>query len=232
MSAGRAMDQPARSRIVVAASSFADASPGVRLAALLSARIEADIEGIFVEEEATVLFRSPAARIVSATGTLIALPSPEDLHAALQRDALAFESEIAHIAQVHARPWSFRRLQGRLSGRLDELLHARDILLLGHRPLHRIRGPVIRLGPSNRLDIAAGLAADLGVPLMDIAVPGSDAKRQALDEALALIGRTSATAIVADTVSGPVRAPQEIEALLDAARCPVVLVGAPASGGS
>lgn len=226
MNAGRANGKDGQSRIVVAASSFADASAGVRLAALLSARIEADIQGVFIEEE-TVLVQSPAARIVSAAGTLLALPSPEELRAAWQRDALAFEREIARIAQIHARSWSFRRLQGRLFGGLGELLRARDILLLGHRPLLRIRGPVIRLGPSNHLDIAAGLAADLGVPLMDIAV--SDAAGKKLDDALALIGRTSATAIVADTVSRAVSTPEEIEALLDAARCPVVLVGVPGS---
>lgn len=222
-----------RGRIVVAASSFADASSGVDLAALLSARIEADIQGVFVEEESDVLFRSPAARIVSANGALLVPPSPDEMRAAVKRDALAFEREIARIARSHARSWSFRTLQGRLFAHLGDVLQAHDILLLGHRPLYRLRGPVIRLGQSDHLDIAAGLAADLGVSLMDIAIPDRDTKQAArtLDEALALIGRTSATAIVADIVSGPVHTPEQIEALLDTARCPVVLVGAPGSNG-
>lgn len=234
MTAGAKSGRPGHSRIVVAATSFADASSGVRLASLLSARIEADLQGVFIEEEETVgLFRSPSTRIVSATGALLALPSSAELRAALKRDALAFEREIARIAQTHARSWSFRILQGRLFAHIGELLQARDILLLGQRPLHRLGGPVVRLGRSGRPDIAADLAADLRIPLVEIAVADGEAVQPSvtLDEAFALIGRTSATAIVADTLAGPVRTPEEIEALLDAARCPVILVSAPASNG-
>jgi hypothetical protein len=228
MTAGRPPEPRTHSRIVVAASSFADASSGVRLAALLSARIEADLQGVFIEGETGDLFRSPAARIVSTTGALLALPSPEEMRATLKREAHAFESEIARIAQSHARPWSFRTIQGRLFGRLDDLLQARDILLLGHRPLLRLRGPVVRLGKTGHPDIAAGLAADLGVPL--VTVPVTD-DRTEQEETLEMIGRTSATAIVIDTEAGPLRTPEQIEALLEAARCPVILVGAPLSGG-
>jgi len=232
MTAGAESARQGHGRIIVAATSFADASSGVHLASLLSARIEADLQGIFIEEEETVgLFRGPSARIVSATGALLALPSSEELRAALKRDALAFEREIARIAQTHARSWSFRTLQGRLIARLGDVLQTRDILLLGHRPLHRLRGPVIRLGPSGRPDIAADLAADLRVPLVDIAGAGAAQPAMTLDETLALIGRTSAAAVVADTVSGPVRTPEQIEALLGAARCPVILLGTPPSDG-
>ncbi|GAB4356412.1 MAG: hypothetical protein Kow0026_16180 [Oricola sp.] len=225
--------RPERGRIVIAASSFADASSGVRLAALLSSRIEAEIQGVFVEEESSILFRSPAARIVSTTGALLDLPSPDEMRAALKRDALAFEGEIARLAREHARSWSFRTVQGRLLAHLGEVLRASDILLLGHRALYRLRGPVIRLGRGPRMEIAASLAADLGVSVMDIDLPdvGGNGQAGAFAEILSLVGHTSATAIVADIVSGPVRTPEQIEALLEAARCPVILVGDSGSGG-
>lgn len=220
-----------KTRIVVAASCFADASSGVRLAALLSSRIEAEVEGVFVEEEEQAgLFHNPAARLVTPGGEQVAAPSPEELRAALKRDALAFEREIARIALEHARHWSFRTLRGRLLASIGELLQAHDILLLGHRPLLTMRGPVIRLGATGRPDIAAGLAADLGAPIVDIAI-AAPMTVGSLAETLALVGRTSASAIVIDTASGPFRTPGEINDLLDAARCPVILVGAPASDG-
>lgn len=232
-----------KTRIVVAASCFADASSGIRLASLLSSRIEADVEGVFVEEEEQAgLFHNPAARIVTTSGERIPAPSPEELRAALKRDALAFEREIARVALEHARKWSFRTLRGRLLPSIGALLHAHDILLLGHRPLLKMRGPVIRLGATNRPDIAAGLAADLGAPIVDIAIAapetasgdtrGSDTITVvSVAEALAFISRTNASAIVVDTALGPFRLPNEINDLLDSARCPVVLVGAPASDG-
>ena len=238
MNAARNAGTHPRARITIAASSFADASAGVRLAALLSSRLEADLQGIFIEEEEQIaLFGSPAARIVTAAGANLALPSPQELHAALKRDALAFEREIARVAARHARSWSFRTLQGRLVAQLGKLLGTTDIVLLGQRPLHRLRGPVIRLDGGSRPTIAANLAADLGAPLIDVVVaaPGTKANDKALtaastEAALNLIGRTSASAIVVDTRSGPFRTPEQIRDLLEVARCPVILVGTPASG--
>ena len=100
-----------------------------------------------------------------------------------------------------------------------------DWLLIGHLPSGRHSGKVVGIahedgGPDGVADLTGALAQSLRTPaeLIPDTTPEADI--------LLRVGRLHAAAVVIDAATGPFRTAGQIRALLDVARCPVLVLGA------
>jgi len=140
-----------------------DASPG-SLAALegavdLAAKIEAELSGVFVEDEDLMrMAESPYARQIlypSAAGTPTSRVSVErelKSQAERARDTLARAAQRAHIR------WSFRVVRGQVTPQLLAAAGEGDLLAVGRVSWHR--------APSGGIGSTAFTLAASGVPLL------------------------------------------------------------------
>ena len=118
-----------------------------------------------------------------------------------------------------------------------------DVVLLGHREVHKRRGRVVLIQdagrPSRDAETAASLVAAAlgsGVHAMNLALAAAAGPKAEVGERLdslgALIARLSrfnAEAVVLDLATGPIRTRAQLRQVLAAARCPVMVFGAQAA---
>jgi len=101
-------------------------------AADLAARLEAEIEGLFIEDENLLrLWTSPAARHVTLGPPAREVPSVEEIEAELRALAAQAEAALAAAAAQHGVPWSFRVVRGRPRAELHERTKTRDLVVVG-----------------------------------------------------------------------------------------------------
>ncbi len=217
-----------RQRLLIGAGCFADAKSALKLAEILADRLVADLGGVLVEEWRSI---PPGTKLVRFSGEVTEAPSPEQAAHYAELDAKQFRLTLSTLAETRSLTWSFDRQSGDLVAHLVHVAHDWDIVLLGLSPLHRSPGRVVCISPGGGAAQSAAqtLAADLAQALKTEMMPLSPKAGEPGDSTLSLLARLNrmnAVAVVADIAAGPFRSPAELRALLGAARCPVLLVGA------
>ncbi|MFP4274934.1 MAG: hypothetical protein ACLFRU_07900 [Paracoccaceae bacterium] len=214
-----------RMRLLIAATSFADAQAALRLAERLGTGLASDLLGLMVEEtEALALAQLPGRQVVTQSGRMMPPPAPEALRRMLDREARAFEQGLARLAEAQMLRWSFRREGGELvRGVLAALQGGQgDLLILGQGTARGPLGAILALGPE--AGAAAQLARQLGkalgrpVEVLDASDPVRLPARLARRRAAAVV-------IGPELLTGT--DPEGLRALLGAARCPVLLLRDP-----
>lgn len=233
-------------RLLIGAGNLADAVAALRLAEQLTEALEADLGGLLIEE--TVIAEAlglPGQRVVTFAGAVVAAPAKNEARALFERDAMAFRDALSRLARARKRNWFFERREGDLVGALFDAAQGRDLLLLGHRPIHRYAGRPVLIAPQ---EPASRASAELSGFLVR-ALPGDPVALalrsgslppdlQNLDcrsssstsELLFRISRMSASAVVLDLSAGPFRSHDDLRLVLAAARCPVLVLGADEAG--
>ncbi len=229
-----------KTRVLVGAGSFVDAQAALHIAARLAEEMIADLGGLLIEEADVMdTYRLPNQRIISSSGAVMMAPSSAQLRTLLNADANAFRRRLADIARPPHMEWTFERQTGDLLECFIDVGRAWDVLIFGNRTIHVVPGSVIFLGSPSAGDdealrfsamlarrLATGLAI-FSVGKADIPWPRARNSRfGTLDAALTQMARTNAQTIVIDMKRGPVRDREQLRAVLDVARCPVVILGA------
>ncbi|ALG91056.1 MULTISPECIES: hypothetical protein [Actibacterium] len=236
-------------RIILGATSFADAEGAIGFAVGLARQTERELVGLLIEEEA--ILSCAAGRGAQAVGA--APLSLERMLAAYRRDAEAFQ---ARLAQSGALRWSFSRRRGQVLPLLSEIAGQGDLILLGHRRAPLRSGDVVFIPGGAADDAALGLAVqaarDIGRPITVLAPralhagiaaaaarlgAGAVSMRDAADPGavMAHLGRASVSVVFLGQAGLD---PATLARLVDAARAPVVfpagviLPPGPADGGA
>ncbi len=215
-----------KKRLLVCAGSFADAQPALRIAEALVGSELGDIAGVLVEELQDVESLPAQARcVVTASGAVCVAPPPEERRLQMESDAKAFRDRLIQLANQATANWRFEREKGDPIGQFISTRRDWDLLVIGHRIIGRQTGCVVTIKPqdadeSRTSGLSQSLAKVLRANVLEIEF------RESVGELLSTINKTRATAIIIDTVSGPIRDKDQIRKLVDAARCPVLIVGA------
>ncbi|MFY0691673.1 MAG: hypothetical protein JXR14_07095 [Paracoccaceae bacterium] len=210
-------------RLVIAASSFADAEAALPLIVPLLDLMPARLAGLLAGERIADLAVTAKQQIVSSRGALLSIPSQERAHGLSQGDARAFERALASAAASHATSWRFATETGELTGTVCASVTKEDVVVLGHRPILRQRGRVLLIGTgTDARDVAQALARAQSTVVDEM----QPAEGEATQDILAKVDRSHAATVVADFSAGPLRTREELKRLLEAARCPVAILGA------
>lgn len=223
-----------RTRILIGAGSFADAESAIRLAERIVASLPAELGGVLVDEGLMAdIVHLPGQRVVSTGGTLLVPPSIRQIRSLMEADARAFRHRLSAIARTRTVQWSFEQRSGDLIRGLCEAARGWDILLLGYREMHKRSGPVVLVtsapaGSPRAEALATDLAGLLKAGVVVLAVSPDDGAPKAPpdQDVLARLSRINAAAVVIDMAASPMRTEDHLRQLLDAARCPVLVLGA------
>ena len=170
--------RPHRPRIVIAACCVADAMPAIRVGTDLATHLNAEILGMLVEDEAIQRAAAlPFARALRWTERTTQPITPESMQGAFARDAEVFRQALARTAGRAAVRWSFERRQGHLFPLLREHAGAGDLLLVGHERTGRQTGDIVLIDDldpvdTGLLDLGLHLAVTAGRAL-HLFVPGA-----------------------------------------------------------
>ncbi|NEK23332.1 hypothetical protein GV827_13060 [Sulfitobacter sp. JBTF-M27] len=228
--------------ILIGASSFVDASEALRLIGRLMTDLRPRLGGILVEDaETTAVCALPNQRVVTASGTLALAPTLSQMRTLMEADARAFRQSLARIAEGVGAPWTFEREMGDLIQQGLRTALSWDILVLAHRSINAVSGKVVFFTapsspPSRSDDLSQALAGTLSAERMVFTIDpslddepdretGNTRRFQNLGQALKGLGRVNAQAVVIDLSSGPIEHAQDLRRLIDAARCPVFVLG-------
>lgn len=201
---------PAR-RVLLMAGCFADAAQSIELAVAVAARMQASLEGVLALDpraEGAALVRSGAR---GATGVAL---SRESLRLAYAADARAFRQRLDQAAAAASLHWSFRTDAGLVADLALEMRRPGDAVIIGHRRLLGLRGPVVSLDT-----VESGSAAQLGMALARTL--GLRLRLLPADTPPAEIDVLAASVIVLPHQL-PLNRPH-LNVLIEAARCPVLL---------
>ena len=229
-------------RILIGASSFVDARAALNLLSRLVRNLRPNIGGVLVEDTASLAICAlPNQRIVTPSGTVALAPTLSQIRTLIEADARAFKQSLARLADDAGTPWTFERDTGDLVQTGLNMARAWDILVFAHRNLHPVAGKVVLLNASNATDgpmmemsklLSAHLAADRIVLTVNKktrqapdATTSNGQKYATLDQALAQLARLNAQAVLVDLSLGPVQTYQQLQRLIEVARCPVFVFG-------
>lgn len=210
------MAEIVRTRIAIVAGCYADAEPAIGLALRLAPELQGNLVGVLARDP---LALAAAGSAVLAGRHQTGALSTEALRSAYDSDARAFSARLSRLARATSLAVEFRSTEGHVAQLACELRTGGHIVLVGYRRMMRLRGPVLLVGDgagSRAAGFAARLARALGVRTETLA-----------ETDIATIDRTSASALVLAAESQ--LAAEELSALIEAARCPVILVSEPAS---
>jgi len=213
---------PGGRRLVIAATSCADAESALAFASPLLTEGPRRLAGVMFDEGMAALAVSPAQRLVSVGGGLRALPDAKAARLWSRGEARGFRESLAALAEGLAAEWSFETAAGDMVAGACAALGRDDLLLLGHRPLWRMTGPVLLIGSGGGADASRALAAALArarsTTVAEVPAAGPA-------ETLGRLERSHAAAVVVDTAAGPFRDAAALRMLFAAARCPVAVLG-------
>ena len=227
------MTGPAQSarRLMVAAGTYCDAEAALALVGPLLELLPMQLAGLYAEERLDDLALVKDQRVVSASGTLVELPPRDRARGVAAGEARAFRKSLAKTAATRAAQWSFEAASGDLIARVCASVTGDDVLLLGHRPILRPRGPVLHIGSikdkgTEARHVAEAMARALSTAVKDVLAAENDSPLDALRR----VDRSHAAMVVADFRAGPLSSEAELRRLLNAARCPVTVFGAATIG--
>ena len=227
-------------RILIGASSFADAAAALNILRLL--KPGGSLGGLLVEEHETIAqCKSLKKRIITPGGATMRAPSIAQLKTLMDAEAKAFRSTLAKVSEPLGAQWSFERSKGELVQISLQASSGWDIVVLGHRKIHPCSGRIIlleSLGTGNQMlsDFADKLvdgttAAQIVFSVGQPSRKSSGGKSfETIQDVLPALARTNAQAVLLDLSKGPIRSAAELKQLLDVARCPVFFFGAAKSG--
>ncbi|WP_299649300.1 hypothetical protein [uncultured Tateyamaria sp.] len=225
-------------RILIGASSFADAAVALRLIERVMHDLRPRLSGMLVDETASLTVGAMATqRVISASGQVVLAPSPAQFNTLINADERAFRTALERLAHSVDASWTFQRDTGDLVERGLDSCAAVDILVFGHRSFHPVAGKIVTLTSSATSDgaalstarlLARHLKADLVEMVIDDriadgAVPQT--RFATLDAAFGRLARINAQAVFVDLANGPALSPEQLRHLLDVARCPVFVLG-------
>lgn len=230
-------------RILIGAGSSADAVAALRLIEGLPDIFRASLGGIFVEEPHTLeTSRFPNRRVVTNSGMTMLAPDPTQIRTILQAEARAFRQALDRAKGQTTAESPFLRQQGELISTAIHAAKGWDVLVIGCRPLHRIRGHIVALngagGQSEQLRIVSeSLSERFSTDCLSFAIgldggtgaPPPTPQRlrfETLDTAISALARTNALAVLVDLNAGPIQTQADLARVLDASRCPLVVIGA------
>lgn len=225
-------------RVLVVAGTYADAEAAIPLAVRLAEISRAEVTGVLAEDPAALELPGHAA-FTGASGPV--RMTAERMLEAFGADARAFEARLGRAAARAALGWRFRRESGALPEVLERLARRDDIALLGYRRVLRVRGPIVamgrdlrRRGGSESVALAEALARALRLPVLVMRIGGGDGGHDASDEvsvadeqsALHMLDSLAPTALILDAGMADMARGPGLVALIETARCPVLLRGA------
>ena len=158
-------------RIIIAATCFADANQAIRVGATLAAIAKSTIHAMLVEDDAILRWAAlPFAKALTRSDRASRAVTPEAMQQAFSRDARTFELALHKAAQSTRTQWTFERRRGRTLQLLREMVHAGDLVLVGHQRSEPRQGEIVLFdiatppdGP--QLVLGLQLAQRLGCPL-------------------------------------------------------------------
>ncbi|NNK79205.1 MAG: hypothetical protein HKP40_10880 [Litoreibacter sp.] len=213
-------------QLLIAAKCFADAEATLPLILPLLKLMPARLAGILAEERITELAVTADQQIVSTRGRRLEIPSQLETLGLSKSDARAFERTLAETAAAQSTEWRFKTEPGDLISSVCASVSDEDLVLLGHRPLLRQRGRVLLLrSRSATKDRAQEMASKLAQALRTVVSEVPPEEGEVSQDILARVDRSHASLVVADFRAGPLKTREELRRLLDAARCPVAVLG-------
>lgn len=228
-------------RILIGAGCFADAEAAFWLLERIERQLPLELGGLLVDEGLITDFvRSPMQRVVTSGGDLVDLPSAEQARALVESDARAFQRMLSSTARTRAVKWSFEKRSGDLIRHIFDAAQQWDILLLGRRAIHKRAGQVVFVSDhsyrSERAEkIARNLAEAVKTNHVTLSILREQTERNTEDASfifendepglLSRLSRMNAAAVVVDLAAGHRWSRHLIRQLLEAARCPLVILG-------
>ncbi|RYH06131.1 hypothetical protein [Tropicimonas sp. IMCC6043] len=231
------IDPAAKKRVLIAAGSYADAAAAIRLAERLAAGLIAELGGLLVDDEAIAEAAGlPVQRVVTSAGRLVEAPSRQRLAAQMEGDARAFRMGLSGVARTSPVKCVLERRHGDLIAGLCEAAGGWDLLLVGHRTRRRA-GRVVLLDTvpaacPEAVEIARRIADGLETEVVTLALapqgrpPSGVEVASSEDELLALVNRMHSAVVIIDLAAGPFRGREQLRHLIEAARCPVLVLNA------
>jgi len=232
-------NQPVRKRVIVGATCFADADAAIEMAAKLARKVEADVLGLLVEDDAIVRYaRSPSAKTLTFQRGSRQHVTPKTMGRAFQRDARVFEHRLSSAARQAAVRWSFERQRGHIIPLLHSVAVAGDFIFLGYQKTPLARGQIVFIdhggkGEGQLFNLSKEIAQEMGLALQTIHLSKSEKPPSRADsdlfsmalnaseqEMLDYLRTASPTAVIVAI------SPQhhfDLDEMLKAARCSVIL---------
>ncbi|MGC9368026.1 MAG: hypothetical protein ACP5DX_00670 [Paracoccaceae bacterium] len=164
-------------RVILSATSFAEARDAMALAAEIAAQLKGDLQGLLIEQDAVLALSGlPSARLIGPHGRALSAGNAAAMEAAFRGDARRFQEALARAAEEAALRWSFRHQRGRLGAVLGELMEGGTLLVASGAPRHApVREVVLVLRDDTvpaLAELAAAQAARTGHPLRLLLAPG------------------------------------------------------------
>lgn len=221
------MNEKARKyHLLIGAGSFADAKPALRIAEALLSFGQSDISGILVEETQDVEALPEHARcIVTQSGAICVAPTMEKRSLLLKGDAKAFRDSLIQLAKGQEVNWRIDREEGDPVNRLLSTELKWSALLIGHRIIGRQSGSVVTLSSKGGLAIRTRTLSQSLSQMLRTAVMELDFE-QLGSELLKTLNQISAAVVVIEVESGQAINKEQIRKILEASRCPVLIVSA------
>ena len=224
-------------RILIGATSFADARAAFAIADRLAESLASKLGGVLLHDTAiNELVASPGQRVITESGEVLAAPSAARLRTIFESDVKAFRQALDELASLRSVAWSFERREGEPIAGFFEAAAEWDVLLLGQRCQAPGRGRIVLVAPETGVsedldavahDLAAKMRADLVTVTLGDTGPSGGTEFTWADETelLKWISRVRAAVVIVDLANGPFRTPDQLRKLMEAARCPVLVAG-------
>jgi len=161
----------ARCRVIMGATSFADAQSVIELAIELAGELGGELKAYLIEDQTILDYAAlPFARTVGFGGEGGEPVTPEAMQAAFRRDARIFRDTIRTVAGTRTLHWSFEQKRGEIRSLFTVDFGGEDIAVIGRRRLAVHAGDLILLDDAtaegDRLyGLAGRTARRLKVPL-------------------------------------------------------------------
>lgn len=210
--------------LLIGAGSFTDAKPAFLVAEALMGAGIGDVSGILVEEEQDFEALPAHARcVITPSGTVCTTPPPAERRMLLESDAKAFRDNLIRLAENAPSNWRFERQKGESVSRLMYMKQAWDLLVIGHRTIGHQTGSVLALlsegeTAGNVRELSQRLSMGLRTAVLEVG------KDLSASEVIKTVNKTRAAAIVIDAASDLFHDKAQFRRLIEAARCPVLVV--------
>lgn len=225
-------------RVIIGATCFADADGAITMAAILARKLQGEILGLLVEDDAILRYANfPTATTMTFKSGLAQSVTPEIMAKAFQRDANIFERELTKAAKQVAVRSSFEHQRGQLMPLLQSIASTGDIIFLGYQRTSVAKGKIIFINetPENEsplLELGMEIAHEMHLTLQTINLvkttqpapksdinPNSTVAVHDKSDLLEYLHKENPTAvIIAPTPENSL----DLYKILGAARCPLI----------
>lgn len=214
-------------RLIIAATSLGGAEAALAYCRAILEWFPATPTGLIIEPDSAAYQTSLGHRLVSSNGTLLTIPSPDQLRRIAKGDAKALRTRLSYLAANLNADSGCELAKGDLVHMACVRIVEDDVLMLGQRPMLACRGKVLLLASENgAADASHGLAYAIAQDASTTVTILSAEHPAATADLIDRIDRSHASAVIVDFKSGPLRSEDDLRRIFAAARCPVVVLGA------